>query len=470
MAQGRSRGIRSIDWMTFSLYLSLLVIGWLMLFSVGYGDGYPEAILDFMADTAIGRQSAWVGISLFFLMFTLVIDWKFWNSLAYLIYGFGILLLLAVLVFGVTIKGATSWFSVAGFSFQPAEFAKFSTCLALAAYVSTFSTDLRMFKHIVMVFGMMVLPAVLILLQPDAGSAFVFAAFFIMFYRAGLPANFYWVIFSLIAFLILGLVFEPMSSITGLCLIATAALVFSFSKTRYWALFLLAMIAVSIYGFREDLGLQVLLVNLAVFSILGVVQWMNKKQRTVIFLIIGFFLAANTVLISNFAFNNFLQAHQRDRINVWLRPDLCDPQGSLYNIIQSKMAIGSGGFEGKGYLEGTMTKLNYVPEQATDFIFCTIGEEQGFIGSVAIILLFLILLLRIVILAERQRSKFSRYYAYGVAGILFVHVLVNIGMTMGLMPVIGIPLPFISRGGSSLLGFTLMIGVLLNLDSNRFSL
>ena len=182
-------------------------------------------------------------------------------------------------------------------------------------------------------------------------------------------------------------------------------------------------------------------------------------------LVIGAIIAFS----ANYTFNNFLENHQRDRINVWLRPSLCDPQGALYNVLQSKMTIGSGGLQGKGFLQGTMTKLNYVPEQATDFIFCTIGEEQGFIGSLGIIGLFLLLLIRIIVLAERQRSDFSRHYAYGIAGILFIHAFVNIGMTMGLVPIIGIPLPFISYGGSSILGFSLMMGVLLKLDSHRLS-
>jgi rod shape determining protein RodA len=197
------------------------------------------------------------------------------------------------------------------------------------------------------------------------------------------------------------------------------------------------------------------------------VHWLKKKERMVILLIVGLILSADVAYISNYVFNNFLKPHQQERINVWLNPDKCDPRGSLYNVLQSKMAIGSGGLQGKGFLEGTMTKLNYVPEQATDFIFCTVGEEQGFIGSLSIILLFFLLLYRITIIAERQRSSFSRHYAYGVAGIIFVHVFINIGMTMGLMPIIGIPLPFISYGGSSLLGFTLLIGVLLKLDAHR---
>ncbi len=226
----------------------------------------------------------------------------------------------------------------------------------------------------------------------------------------------------------------------------------------------------TIFGYAISNGFfqQVLIIGFILFLIISGFHWFRKKQRIVILLVFSLLIGGVIVHLSNYVFNNFLGSHQQERINVWLRPDLCDPRGSLYNVLQSKMAIGSGGLEGKGFLKGTMTKLNYVPEQATDFIFCTIGEEQGFIGSFGIIALFLLLLMRLTILAERQQTNFSRFFAYGVAGIFFVHLVVNIGMTMGIMPVVGIPLPFISRGGSALLGFTLMIGVLLKLDSKRF--
>ncbi|MCB0661484.1 MAG: rod shape-determining protein RodA, partial [Saprospiraceae bacterium] len=236
----------------------------------------------------------------------------------------------------------------------------------------------------------------------------------------------------------------------------------------YYALGVTGLAAVAYWYMQsEEMWLWVLLGTVIVFAATAFYHWGLKKDKVVFLLLTGLLIGATITFSANYAFNNFLASHQRDRINVWLRPSLCDPRGSLYNLVQSKMAIGSGGFQGKGFLEGNMTKLNFVPEQTTDFIFCTIGEEQGFIGTVAIIGLYLLLLIRITTLAERQRSDFSKYYAYGVAGIIFIHVFINIGMTIGLMPVVGIPLPFISYGGSSLLGFTLLIGVLLKLDAHR---
>jgi rod shape determining protein RodA len=207
-----------------------------------------------------------------------------------------------------------------------------------------------------------------------------------------------------------------------------------------------------------------------IWLVLAAIHFFKKEARVVILVFSGLVLSSFLVVAAGYAFDNVLKPHQRDRINVWLNPSACDPQGSLYNLLQSKLAIGSGGLQGKGFLKGNLTKGNFVPEQSTDFIFCTIGEEQGFIGSFAIIILFLLLLLRIVAIAERQRSGFSRAYAYGVAGILFVHVFINIGMTMGLMPIVGIPLPFISKGGSSLFGFTLLLSLLLKLDQHRYQL
>jgi len=282
------------------------------------------------------------------------------------------------------VSGATSWFSIGGFSLQPSEFAKFTTALAMASYLSSYNANLRIFKSQVIAFGLIAVPIVLILMQPDAGSAIVFTSFLILFYRLG---------------------------------------------------------------------------NL----------WRNGRKELVKFLLPLIIFGGAFAYGANFAFNNILKPHQQSRINVWLNPSKA-PSDAIYNLRQSKLTIGSGELSGKGFLQGTRTKLDFVPEQSTDFIFCTIGEEQGFVGVFGIIALYLLFLYRITVIAERQRSDFSRNYAYGVAGILFFHFFINIGMTMGLVMIIGIPLPFISYGGSSLLAFSLMIGVLLKLDSNRFSI
>lgn len=306
----------------------------------------------------------------------------------------------------------------------------------------------------------------LILLQPDAGSAMVFSAFLIVLYRQGLSANFYIVSGVSITLLLLGLVYNPLMVILGLVLVSIFILILSFKKKLYWLIGFLILSALSVFLSSRNLFLPVLCVNIALFLGIAGYTWLEKKRGLIARLLILLVIGSGLVYSASFTFNNVLQSHQRNRINAWLQPSKTT---ELYNVVQSKLAIGSGGLYGKGYLKGTMTMLDYVPEQSTDFIFCTIGEEQGFIGSVGIIGIIFLLIYRIVVLAERQRSVFSRNYAYGVAGILFVHCFINIGMTMGLVPVVGIPLPFISYGGSSILAFSLMIGVLLKLDSKRFS-
>jgi len=462
-------GLRNLDWMTFSVYLSLVGVGWLMIYTVGYDESRPLSDMIFDLSTNIGKQTLFIIVSFTALMLILFIDWKFWRTFAYPIYAISMLLLILVLFFGIKVKGATSWFSILGFTLQPAEFAKFGTCLAVSAYLSTYSTNLTYFKSQLTVFGLFTLPIVLIILQPDAGSALIFLSFLIVLFREGFSVNVYILGISIITVFILGLVYNPIYIIVSLILICLLAMMSYHKNKLYWLSGFLVLTVGSYLLLQRGYLWETLGLNAIALAIMTYIQYQSRRSHILkpIFTILvvgGLFSFA-----ANYTFNNFLKSHQQDRINVWLRPSLCDPQGSLYNVLQSKMAIGSGGFEGKGFLEGTMTKLNYVPEQSTDFIFCTIGEEQGFIGTLGIVGLFLLLLLRITILAERQKAEFSRYYAYCVAGILFLHFFVNIGMTMGLVPIISIPLPFISYGGSSILGFTIMIAVLLSLDSNRLT-
>ena len=468
MFAGNRRDVHGIDWVAFSIYLGLLAIGWLMIYTVGYNEGYESGIFDSLGSTTIGKHTIWIAVSLFTLFLAFVIDWKFWRTFAYLIFGFGIFLLILVLIFGSEIKGAKSWFVFGGFSFQPVEIAKFGTCLAVAAYLNNFNTNLKDARNQLMTIGILSIPLFLVLLQPDAGSALVFLAFFIPFFREGLPANYYVLgVFGTIFFLT-GLVFPYTAVLLAILLIGNIVLAYNLKEYKIHLTAVAVLISgVSIWYYEFFDPQQAIMGNVAVIFMFGLVHWMSKRERFVMSLFVGLLIGGAIAGGANYFFNNVLKPHQQDRINVWLRPSVCDPQGSLYNVIQSKMAIGSGGLEGKGFLEGNMTKLNYVPEQTTDFIFCTIGEEQGFIGAASIILLFFLLMYRLTVLAERQRSKFSRVYMYGVVGILFVHVFINIGMTMGLMPIIGIPLPFISKGGSSLLGFTLLLGVLLKMDMYR---
>lgn len=468
MSRRDNYGGINVDWMTFMLYFALIVVGWMMIYAVGYNEENPTSIFDL--STNIGKQTLFLGLSFIVLFLASIIDWKFWRTFAYPIFGLAIILLIGVLIIGVKIKGATSWYRLpGGFTLQPAEFAKFATNIALAAFLSTYNTNIKTLRHQLIAFSIFLLPMFLILLQPDAGSALVFFSFLIMLYREGLSPNFYIVGFVAALLLILGLVFDPLAIILGLIMISTLILMLNLKNKIYWLISFAVLLAASVFMLAQDLFSPVLIINTVIFLIFTGILWQNRKSGLILRLFALLVIGGIIAFSANYSFNNLLKPHQQDRMNVWLQPSKCDPQGSLYNVIQSKMTIGSGGFEGKGYLEGTMTKLNYVPEQSTDFIFCVIGEEQGFIGTFGVIALMSLLLYRIIVLAERQRSDFSRHYAYGVAGIIFIHFFINIGMTMGLVPIIGIPLPFISYGGSSILGFTLLIGVLLKLDSNRFT-
>ncbi len=465
MSRRETSGIQHFDWMTFSLFLSLVGIGWLMIYAAGYNDSEPTSPFDLK--TSAGKQALFIGISSVIFLFTTIIDWKFWRTFAYLIYGFAMVKLLGVVFLGKTIKGATSWYSLGSFTYQPSEFAKFACCIAIASFLSTYNTNLRDIKTQFTAFGLIALPMFLILLQPDAGSALVFLSFFILLYRNGLSENLYIVGAVVASLLILGLMYNPLYVILGMIIFSVFVLIFNLKEKLYWLLGFLVLTGASFYIAQFGFLKLIFAVNLVALIGFSIFQWKERKTKLVQILFMLLTFGSAFTYGANYAFENFLESHQKDRIYVWLKPEKCDKAGSLYNLLQSKMTIASGGLEGKGFLEGTLTKGNYVPEQSTDFIYCTVGEEQGFIGSVGIIGLFLLLLLRIITIAERQRSDFSRHYAYGVAGIIFIHFFINIGMTMGLVPIIGIPLPFISYGGSSLLGFTLLIGVLLKLDSNR---
>lgn len=457
---------RGLDWMTFSLYLCLVMVGWLMIFTVGYEEGY-NGISDFLS-RPVGRQTIWIGISFIAMFLLYFIDWKFFQTFSYLFYIVGLVFLILVLFFGPKINGARSWFIFGGFSFQPSEFAKFGTCLALSTYLSSFSTSMREFKHQVIAVGLLVAPMLLILLQSDAGSALVFTSFMIVLYRAGLSSTIYIVGAFVTTVFILALMYPALNIVLGLTLVALLALSIGFRRKKEAILIALAVVVGAWYLTQIELLKYALPLALGFLGVYGFLEWQNRKERIVMLCAGGLIAGSALVFTANYFFNNILEKHQQERINVWLNPEKSDPRGALYNVLQSKMAIGSGGAQGKGFLQGVMTKLEYVPEQFTDFIFCTIGEEQGFAGSFSIMVLFFLLLYRLVMIAERQRSNFSRFYCYGIAGILFVHFFINIGMTMGLVPIIGIPLPFISKGGSSLLVFSLMIGLVLKLDSNRF--
>lgn len=457
---------KSIDWISLTVYFSLLIIGWLMLYAAVYDSKIPYAYLDF--NSTIGKQTVWLGIAIVAFVLVYAIDWQFWNTFAFPIYGAAILLLILVLLIGTEIKGARSWFSFGGVSFQPSEIAKFATALALSSFLSSYKSDIRNRNTILIALGMIVLPMFFIMLQSDPGSALIFLSFFLLFYRRGLSPLIYILGFAVAGIFIGSLVFQPEIIMLMITLVGLGVLIYNIGETWRSALIFLFISSVSILLYVRELfwiGVGIVVIAIAIYSFR---MFQERLFRTLTLVLPTLFLSSILAFGSAFAFENLLEPHQKDRINVWLRPEKSDPRGARYNIIQSKLAIGSGGLQGKGFLKGDMTNLNYVPEQTTDFIFSTVGEEQGFIGSIGVIFLFTLLIARIVIIAERAKNVFIQNYAYCIAGIFFVHFFINIGMALGIMPVIGIPLPFLSKGGSSLLGFTIMVAVLLRMDMARF--
>ncbi len=467
-----SRGERSkkIDYILLSMYFALVALGALMIYATTISDD-PITSYSAFLKTAAGNQIIWVGISLFALAVIQLVDWKFWQISAFPIYLVSIILLVLVLFFGVEVRGNTSWFRIGSFGFQPSEIAKFATSLALASYLGAYNTDIKRSSNLVIILGLIFLPAGLILLQPDAGSALIFVSFFILLYREGFSFTYIGVGLVAAIILVITLAVDDVNIVTlGLIGITTTILTTLFKTRFYWIVSAIIVLFFSFYFWGENSWKFILLSNSIILSILATVHYVNKKARIITFTVMALLLSIGIIYSADYAFDNFLKPYQQERIYMWLRPEKCDPKGPLYNVIQSKLAISSGGVTGKGLFQGTLTKLNYVPQQLTDFIFCTIGEEHGFIGSLGLIGVFLALLLRILFIAERQRSNFSRIYAYGIAGIIFFHVFINVGMTMGLVPTIGVPLPFISKGGSSLFTFTVMVAVLLKLDSRRYSI
>lgn len=406
----------NIDWLTLILYFVFVGGGLLCIYASVYKEDHPM-----IYDTSMnyGRQLIWIGLSLFLGILILFVDEKFFYAFAYPIYGITIFLLIAVLVAGTTVKGSSSWIEIGGFRLQPAEFAKFGTALALARYLSGYNIKFKEKKVQIIAGAMALLPLAIILLQNETGSALVFGSFIFVLYREGLPGYFLFIGFMVIVLSVLALLVSP------------------------------------IY----------LMIAIGVIAVLFTLMIRRNRQNLILVGAVALVMCAYVSSV-DYVFENVLQPHQKSRINVLLGKEV-DLKGAGYNVMQSKIAIGSGGFLGKGFLEGTQNKFRFVPEQSTDFIFCTIGEEYGFLGSTIFIVLYMLLLWRIVYLAERQRYKFNRIYGYSVASILFFHFLINIGMTLGIMPVIGIPLPFISYGGSSLLSFTILLFIFLRLDANK---
>lgn len=410
-----------IDWVSLLLYLAILLFGWLNIYAACYDETH-SAVFDF--STRHGKQLIWIGVSLVLALVITLIEPNVFSSMAYLIYIVVIGLLVVVLFIGTVTKGGLSWIDFGPFKFQPAEFAKFATALALAKYMSSLDLDYRQLRTKLIAWSFILLPAAIIILQHDTGSALVFASFLLPMYREGMSPHI--LVFGLVAVV----------------------------------LFVLALLV----------NKFIIIGVLAAIALFYLFVWLNKRTRKHYVWVTALFLGCSLFTVSvDFAFDKVLQPHQRDRIYVLLgKTD--DKSNTGYNVNQSKIAIGSGGLFGKGFLKGTITKADFVPEQETDFIFCTVGEEWGFVGSSLLILAYIGLLFRLIRLAERQYSKFSRFYGYSVASILFLHIFINIGMVLGLLPVIGIPLPFFSYGGSSLMAFTVLLFIFLRQDQARTKL
>ena len=418
----RNSIIGKVDWPLLLMYFALVLIGWLSIYSAGLSEG-SHPIYDLSQFS--GKQMLWIAGSLFVGFIVLLLDAKFFPAFAYWIYAIVVFMLLAVLIYGKATKGATSWIDFGGFKLQPSEFAKLGTALALAAYLGRYDIDLNKRKSRLWCYAIILIPAALVLLQNDTGSALVFASFVFVLYREGFPG----------------------AGVVMLIALGAAAI---FVLTLIWSPMVMCIILGSLF-------------------VLTLVYYLLTKRKHIGRMVTIYAMFFALVFAVNYAFYNILQDHQRIRIEVLLGLK-DDPQGAGYNLHQSKIAIGSGGFWGKGFLQGTQTKYDFVPEQHTDFIFCTIGEESGFVGALVVLLLYVGMLVRLVRMAERQRSAFSRVYGYSIAGIIFVHVAINIGMTIGLVPVIGIPLPFLSYGGSSLLAFTIMLAIFVKQDANRLNI
>jgi rod shape determining protein RodA len=420
----QDRIINKIDWVTIFIFFLLVAFGWMNIAAAVYDKEIHTSI--FSIDLNSGKQLIWIALTVLIIIVIMTLDFKMYESLSYVTYGFFLLLLIMVLLFGREISGSKSWIQIGGFGLQPSEFAKFATALAVAKYMGDHQLKLTRIKDLAIVGAFIAAPIVLIMLQPDAGTSMVFAAFAIALYREGL---------------------SPIIIIIGLFI---------------GVLFVCTL-------FFDELILYIAIVIIALTSIGIIIGIGEKIAKRIILVVVTAITVSITIGVFDYIVTDVFKPHQQARIKSLIDPQL-DPRGVGYHVIQSKIAIGSGGTWGKGFLQGTQTQLRYVPEQSTDFIFCTIGEEHGWVGSSIVIILFILLLFRIIDISERQKSRFVRIYGYSVASIIFFHFAVNVGMTIGMFPIVGIPLPFFSYGGSSLWAFTILLFVLIKLDAHRMQI
>ncbi len=469
---------KSVDWFTILLYVVMIVAGWFSICGASYE--FDNVGLFDLAGRP-GSQLLWMGLSVVLIFVILMLESDFFDVFAYLIYAAVIVLLVATIFLAPNIKGSHSWLVLGPIRLQPAEFAKFATALAVARFMNGYGFKLTTVKNFSLTLLFIFLPMVCILLQKETGSALVYLAFFLMLYREGMSGYILLAGVSAVLFFVTGMKYAevtagvtPVGELIVSCMILciTMGLVWVERKDRRTLQVLLgATAAAFLGGYVASLFVPVnfawISIGLVVFATLYLVG-MSLKNWVPHYALIGLFalLSVGFLFSVNYVFNDILEPHQQIRIKVSLGLE-DDPSGAGYNVNQSKIAIGSGGLLGKGFLNGTQTKLKYVPEQDTDFIFCTVGEEQGFIGASLVLVLFAVFILRLIVLAERQGDTFGRVYGYSVASIFFFHLAINVGMVTGLTPVIGIPLPFFSYGGSSLWGFTILLFIFLRLDASR---
>ncbi len=462
--------IKNLDWVTVFLFLILVGIGWLNIYSAGYTDGQSFSI---DLSQRYGKQIIWICASIVLIVMILSVNSRFFEFFAYAIYGLVLFLLILVLIIGKEVNASKSWFILGNLQIQPSEFAKPAVALALARFLSTYNLNIKSFYALAVSGIIIIAPATLILLQPDTGSALVFFTFILVLYRVG----FSWIIL-LAAFFVILLFFLVLMlpEIVVLSMIIGTGIVIFFLVSRNIKYTLTSLLTYLVFfgvimGISEVSGLKLDFYIIGLFALIPslpaylVFIYFRRIKRAFIILA-GVAIAVLYTFTVDYGFDNLLNEYQQHRVNIMLGIT-SDPLGAGYNVNQSKIAIGSGGLTGKGFLQGTQTKLSFVPEQSTDFIFCTVGEEWGFLGTFTVLGLFTFLLIRLIMLAERQRIAFSRIYGYGVFSVLFIHIIVNMAMTIGLFPVIGIPLPFFSYGGSSLWAFTILLYVFLRLDASR---
>lgn len=467
---GNSSYKKGVDWVAVTLYAMLVIFGWVNIYAANFN---PENPVFFDTGQEYFKQLVWIGLSLIFIGIIFLTDSKFFVEFAYFFYALTLILLVAVLLFGKEINGAKSWFELGPIRFQPAELTKVATSLAIARVLSRFGFSFNKRSDFIRAAVIVGAPMLLILLQNDTGSALVYAVFILVFYREGLSP--YVLVFGLIAALVaIMTLMLPNSTIFGILILGIFGIMFAKGVRReLWVSLVIGGLTIAVgllvlHLVKKQLPFEYLMALGLLLATLYQL-WQVVFKRIHRFIPTYLFILWSAIILTfsaDYFFSEVLSPYQLTRINVLFGIEE-DPLGAGYNVNQSKIAIGSGGFSGKGFLQGTQTKFDFVPEQSTDFIFCTVGEEWGFAGSVGVVLVFMAFLMRLLFLAEKQHSVFSRVYGYGVAAIFFFHFAINMGMTIGLAPVIGIPLPFFSYGGSSLWGFTLLLFVFLQLDTNR---